>query len=122
MKELTFREVIANIKEGEVWESNLKTIINKDEFINIIHKDGSATKNMMFSNEGKFKLQRTEYTFEEAFKAYEEGKEIESEFSKFRYKKIGSEDKYFNPFAPQWKYNSHAFNFDEIRGTWFIND
>ena len=93
MKELTFKEVIANIKEGEVWESNEKTITIKYDQVIIQVKEGyegrvNGNERMALSLDKKYKLQRKEYTFEEAFKAYEEGKEIESVISAYRIKKL----------------------------------
>lgn len=74
--EKTFREVIADIKEGEVWEL--------DQFEIECYKTGTIVirstltgKVFGFEKKDRFKLQRKQYTFEEAFKAYEEGKEIE---------------------------------------------
>lgn len=83
----TFREVIATIKEGEIWESvqdcfQLKEISRMEGMINFrlegvfVEKDD----NNVDIGEGRgqtFKLQRKEYSFKEAFKAYEEGKEIQ---------------------------------------------
>ena len=71
----TFREVIATIKEGEVWVNEVSPI----SFIRL-REDGVLDFN---ENEGvnlynTYTLQRKEYTFEEAFKAFEEGKEIQS--------------------------------------------
>lgn len=62
----TFREVIATIKEGEVWVNEVSPI----SFIRII-EDGVLDFN---ENEGvnlynTYTLKRKEYTFEEAFKA-----------------------------------------------------
>lgn len=88
--EKTFREVIADIKEGEVWECRSKYIQRFADGIQIYHKEkGKSTPSMLMRNNDKFKLQRKEYTFEEAFKAYEEGKEIESCYSQYKYKKKG---------------------------------
>lgn len=104
--EKTFREVIADIKEGEVWESPF-AIISCDNFgIEIKFKDRKYSK-YCFCDDVKFKLQRKEYTFEEAFKAYEEGKEIESCFSSQKFRIYAWED---------------VFNAKEIKEKWYIND
>ena len=71
-------------------------------------------------NNDKFKLQRKEYTFEEAFKAYEEGKEIESCYSQYKYKKEGGLDLY-SKTGNEW-YGEDNFEIDEIRGKWDINN
>jgi hypothetical protein len=131
----TFREVIADIKDGEVWESvqdcyQLKEISCIKGMINfrlkgvLIEKTGKS--NVVDTGEGSgqtFKLQkRKEYSFEEAFKAYEEGREIESKVSDFKYKKGNRADFQASYFTPnKWNIN---FNIDieEIRGKWYINN
>lgn len=101
--EKTFREVIADIKEGEVWVNEIAPI----NFIRL-REDGVLDFN---ENEGinlnvKYKLQRKEYTFEEAFKAYEEGKEIQS----------ASTDKIYH------KEKDFLFASYEISKKWYINN
>ena len=105
--EKTFKEVIADIKEGEVWESPF-AIISCDNFgIEIKFKDRKYSK-YCFCDDVKFKLQRKEYTFEEAFKAYEEGKEIQSIITGILYQNNKDGDIFILP--------------KEIRGKWYIND
>lgn len=119
--EKTFREVIADIKEGEVWECRSKYIQRFADGIQIYHKEkGESTPSMLMRNNDKFKLQRKEYTFEEAFKAYEEGKEIESCYSQYKYKKEGGLDLY-SKTENEW-YGEDNFEIDEIRGKWYINN
>ena len=115
--EKTFREVIAMIKEGEVWKSvqscfQLKEISCTSGQINFelegvfIDRDNN---NSIFTGLGAgqtFKLQRKEYTFEEAFKAYEEGKEIQSI----------SSDKIYQ------KERDYLFASYEISKKWYINN
>lgn len=121
--EKTFREVIRDIKEGEVWECTRKDArikrIRLDgilvfDYGHLITEDRSAIRST-----DKFKLQRKEYTFEEAFKAYEEGKEIES-CEKVSYKKIDENSYLMNGV----KYDSEdtMLSINEIRGKWYIND
>lgn len=125
MKRLTFREVIANIKDGEVWENENQRIariyINKSGNIHLEGNDNSFSQN--FSTcaglDVKYKLQRKEYIFEEAFKSYEEGKEIESK--SYRYKKINEQDKYYSKLAKEW-IDHDSFDIDEIVGKWYINE
>ena len=114
----TFREVIADIKEGEVWESRSKYIRRFTNAIQIYHKEnGRSTPSMLMSNNDKFKLQRKEYTFEEAFKAYEEGKEIESCYSGVKYLiQHGGSDCYSDGRK------TNLIEFNEIRGKWYINN
>lgn len=119
MKELTFREVIANIKEGEVWERV------DDEYISnrIELKNGQLNQYNFWNGKMDFtlkeaglildktlyKLKRPQYTFQEAFKAFEEGKEIESCESGYIYNT--TEENVEEVF---YKY--------EIQGKWYIND
>lgn len=106
--EKTFREVIADIKKGEVWECRSKYIQRFADGIQIYHKEkGKSTPSMLMRNNDKFKLQRKEYTFEEAFKAYEEGKEIESCFSGQKFRIYSWVD---------------VFNAKEIKEKWYINN
>ena len=114
MQEKTFREVIADIKEGEVWVNDTAPI----SFIKL--RPGGIldfNKNVGIYLNVKYKLQRKEYTFEEAFKAYEEGKEIESCYSGVTYKlQHGGSD----CFGGGQKTSTIAFS--EIRGKWHINN
>lgn len=121
MKELTFKEVIANIKEGEVWENEIAPI----SFIRL-RADGVLDFN---ENEGinlncTYKLKRKEYTFEEAFKALVEGEEVEScEGNKF--KMVREYKVLVIDFAGQKiEFNDEAdlFSIKEIKGKWYIND
>lgn len=119
--EKTFKEVIADIKEGEVW-------VGMEDWNLTIIGTGSQKFEMKFSEEinfyeidgvSKFKLQRKEYTFQEAFKAYEEGKEIES--CDYRYKKIDNRDYFYSTLSKQWRGDSIDFSLREIRNGWYIN-
>lgn len=125
VKERTFKEVIANIKEGEVWESEEKIIRKISGAIVIGFKDKeNIDSEMEFLDNVKYKLQRKEYTFEEAFKAYEEGKEIEScEGCKF--KRCDKDVVLIIDFAGDKIKRSSCeelFSIKEIRGKWYIND
>lgn len=134
MKELTFREVIANIKEGEVWERV------DDEYISnrIELKNGQLNQYNFWNGKMDFtlkeaglildktlyKLKRPQYTFQEAFKAFEEGKEIESCESGFKYEiyedatKIKRKD-----YKTIYEYKAvKIFSTEEIKGKWYIND
>ena len=119
--EKTFREVIRVIKEGEVWERNIISgnikIKLEDDFI-MIWKDDELV--FTFGNKYKFKTNQEEYTFEEAFKAYEEGKEIMSLFDNICYKKIKNEYKCKMYEDPMYITESDTFLIDEIRGKWYI--
>ncbi|MDU7363002.1 hypothetical protein [Clostridium sp.] len=118
MKELTFKEVIANIKDGEVWESTIKTVSLINGAINIERKNKIETYYIYIKESELFKLQRKEYTFQEAFKAYEEGKEIESCYTATKF----CENEYLeNNICSDWKLGV-SFKVDEIKGKWYINE
>lgn len=128
MKELTFKEVIANIKEGQVWDDGFLKIEMISNSISIGSLNGKPFENIIgfaINPCRKFKLQRKEYTFEEAFKAYEEGKEIE-DYKCVKYKKIDGVDHYKMEFEEDFSRrvseDDYWFSFKEIRGKWYIND
>lgn len=128
----TFREVIADIKDGEVWESvqdffQLKEISCIEGMIKFrlegVFIEKTDKSNIVDTGVGggqTFKLKRKEYSFEEAFKAYEGGKEIESRYNKYKYKKIDGVDAYSKTGNDLYKADSFGIN--EIRGKWYINN
>ncbi|MGG7144919.1 hypothetical protein ACQPVP_15870 [Clostridium nigeriense] len=107
--EKSFREVIADIKPGEVWKLNQFEIKCHKTTGTIVIRSTATGKVFGFEKKDRFKLQRKEYTFAEAFKAYEEGKGIES--CKGIYYKKDYETEY-----------DESISMDEIRGKWYIND
>lgn len=123
MKELTFKEVITNIKEDEVWESNDISIFKTKDDISIDWKNGGDNGVLIFDDE-KFKLKRKQYNFEEAFKFFEKGKEIESVVSRKCFKIRDSvsvyitKDKTINTVNDEIRLFTH----NEIRGKWYVND
>ena len=129
VKERTFKEVIANIKEGEVWENNKMNLVIKLIEGRIYIGDRYENEVVGFIGQYipltlKFELQRKKYSFEEAFKAYEEGKEIEScEGCKF--KRCDKDVVLIIDFAGDKIKRSSCeelFSIKEIRGKWYIND
>lgn len=69
----------------------------------------------------KYKLERKEYSFDEAFKAYEEGKEIESCENGYKY----LQNTFTYPGNEQWlcfRNSEQMFTTEAIRGKWYIND
>ena len=84
-------------------------------------KKSIECEKIFFPNDTKFKLKSEEYTFEEAFKAYEEGEVVESEDG-FIYKKINGQDCVCSDEARDWVKNDGGFSVKEIRGKWYIND
>lgn len=107
--EKNFKEVIRDIKEGEVWEYRNFKIKMKDNALEILFGDCPDIRGIYFNEYHKFKLKNKEYTFEEAFAAYEEGKTIES-FTGARYMKPAEES--FGREIP----------IEEIRNKWYIID
>lgn len=127
--EKTFREVIADIKEGEMWENRFKIVEFDGYGITVTKKDKTSTSYYMYFNDNsdKYTLQRQQYTFEEAFKAYEEGKEIESCISSDRFKKVDDCNwKFKKPFMDEYSEDMsngiEIFSINEIRGRWYINN
>lgn len=112
MKEKTFREVIADIKEGEVWEGGCFKVYIENGKINIDRIIKEKISGYGIILDGKFKLQRKQYTFEEAFKAYENGKEIESCVSV----------EVYSLEREKRKLQAILFDIEEIRGKWYINN
>ena len=122
VQEKTFREVIADIKEGEVWESAYVTIWVDSAGTHI----KGISSNTCISNSIKFKLKRKEYTFAEAFKAYEEGEEIESCVNGIKFKKKETtegdiQDFYFGKHEKVW-WRFVGFDLELMRGKWYINN
>ena len=121
--EKTFREVIADIKEGEVWESEntLTQIYTRNDVLIIDFKEEVTTEIVKIPADAKFRLKRKEYSFEEAFKAYEEGKEIESCENGYKY----LQNTFTYPGNEQWlcfRNSEQMFTTEAIRGKWYIND
>lgn len=104
----TFKEVISDIKEGEFWENNFKKIWYEGGRIKVLSFKKCDVDNMViFDDTVEYTLQRKKVSFTEAFKAYEEGKEIESCVS---CRKINLLD------------DIYSFNTNEIKGEWYINE
>lgn len=127
MKELTFREVITNIKEGEVWESEMLEIYldNKTSELFLKHKTNYFNcREIGIKKEKKFKLKRPQYTFQEAFKAFEEGKEIESCVTSYTFRKIDDYIEVWDKTEGERRYLEfdEMFSLEEIRNKWYIND
>ena len=121
--EKTFKEVIEDIKEKEIWENeNFTLMLTSDKEIRITHKEGFDNCVAIYIDvNSKFKLKREQHTFAEAFKAYEEGKEIEALESNYKLKK----GKMFSKITGRWSLFSEedvVFYLKEIRGKWYIND
>lgn len=130
MKELTFREVIANIKEGEVWEVTKETYSIRKVWM--LHGDLRIENNTgrtitCIDTDVKFKLQRQQYTFQEAFESFEEGKEIEScGGTIYRLDKATEEvhiiETQYENRTSIYCFEDVLFRCDEIQGKWYINN
>ena len=124
--EKTFREVIKDIKPGEVWENSYKEIKCIGDTITIRSTYNTNCDTLNFSEESLYTLKRKVYTFEEAFKAYEEGKEIESIRNKVKLKKKDDVLLFYKfEFMEKWAITSEdiaTFSIDVIRDKWYIND
>ena len=123
MQEKTFIEVIKDIKEGEVWESHCKRIIgNGDGDFKIESKSGGDFGSYVaIRGENKYRLKRKEYTFEEAFKAYENGKVIESCVTGDKYTWNGFTDLICKNGADGYS-KLKSIYIEEIKGKWYINN
>lgn len=118
--EKTFKEVIRDIKKGEVWESEYKIIYIDVDKIRIDNKSGREFNFMIFNGMDKYTLQRKEYEFIDAKKAYKEGKEVESCVTKSRYKFYDG-DCYYDKEENTWVEVAYLL-IKEINGKWYIND
>lgn len=124
--EKTFKEVIDDIKEGEAWESEYKTILKTKDMILISDKNGCRLSTFGFCDNKKFKLKRKEYTFAKAFKSYEIGERIESVESGVKYQR--KRLRYNTEITDccfeldKWEETEDCpFTFEELRGKWYIN-
>ena len=125
IKELTFKDVVAKIKEGETWESANYIIKCSHRVISIETKNGEVFNGIAFCDAILFTLQRKQYSFEEAFKSLKSGKEIESVISGRGFKTRNSVSKYvLNNCEIVDKVNDEfrLFSYNEIRNKWYIND
>lgn len=120
----TYREVIRDIKKGEVWENErIKIYIDDNNKLRIIFKNVSTDGciGIMIDLDDIFTLQRKEYDFIEAWKAYKEGKEIESLESGTKFKKIDDMNKYYMEGLKFWQMCS-SMEINDISNKWYIND
>lgn len=74
-----------------------------------------------------FRVVKKKYTFEEAFKAFEAGEEIESCITNDKFKKADNCNwKFKKPFMDEYSEDMsnriEMFSVEEIRGKWYINN
>lgn len=134
VKGLTLQEVMSNIKQGEIYENKNTAIHLNNEGVLIMEEKSHfnntdmniLTASMIAINlDSEYQLQRKEHTFEEAFKAYEEGKEIECCYGGQKLKKENEKDYYFNYDKEEYmplKFDEVFFDIANIRSKWYIND
>lgn len=128
-------EIIKMISEGKLKDgTNLKdddgdlyTILNGC-LVNGIHTkfDSDYETESSFIIDGEFTImERKKYTFTEAFKSYEEGKEIEDKWGmRYRKSKDGNVE-YKVDHMKDWEryFNDYnVFSIEQIRGEWYINN
>lgn len=126
VKQLTFKEVIENIKDRESYRAiyerglgNRPTITRNQNSIEIDFL--LKTDCYFFTGDMLFELVRKAYTFEEAFKALEEGKEIESSETHERLKLKDGRLVYFDSYDGRFNH-ADGIEYNEIKGKWYIND
>lgn len=127
MKALSFREVIASIKEGEEYVNTKKTYAVKSIYMssgNIAVCTDQRADRFVVDDRMKFKKVMKEYTFQEAFEAFEKGKEIESCLSGFKFK-IYEDTVRIKGGCYKALYEClkvKVFSIEEILGGWYIHD
>lgn len=119
----TYREVIKDIKKGERWIGEYFAIYMKMNGTLCIyfHKTSKNCGGIVIEESDMFTLQRQEYDFIEAWKAYKEGKEIKSLESGDKLKLIDGKDMFFWTYENEWE-EIKSIQYDEINGKWYIND
>lgn len=128
--EKTFQEVIRDIKEGEVWVQTKENCVTRK--ISCVQGEiilGLSQYRSSFGTLGSYSLQRKKVTFQEAFAAYEEGKEIQSVSTGLKCKKrrLPYDTKvkdycYYDDIIFTQLKELKAFGIKEIRGSWYINE
>ncbi len=122
VQEKTFREVNATIKEREVWENEFLEIRLINNYIDIKNKNGWVKgEHISIKEDLLFTLKRKQYSFKEAFKAYEEGKIIESCVTGDKYTFNGSNDLICKNGSNGYR-KLKSIYIEEIKGKWYIND
>ena len=116
---LTFDEVMSYRQPNQTWIGE-NYIIHTDRHndITIESKYGNQLGSFLFiQSDLKYKLQAEKSDFIEAFKSYEEGRVVVSEYG-FMYKKENNRD-LVNEDG-NWIDNEESFTIEEIRGCWYI--
>ena len=122
----TFRELMKDgINKDEIWEnkdSRVKRIYIND-YGNLTFEGEDYTFSMNYSTciglDDVYELKIIGCPFEKAFREYEQGKVIGSNYG-YRYKKIGDRDYVYDKDLGQWIENEESFAINEIREEWFV--
>lgn len=130
----TIKEIIKEVgylyyrMEGNDWSWDEEMLEEIEGEIIITKKNEINSKVFGFADGVIYTLKKKQYTFAEAFKAYEEGKEIESLLTKYKYKRqklsdsVITVDSFKSVYMTDWAENEESFDMDEIREKWYIND
>ena len=114
----TFKEVITDIKEGEVWKGDIVSIRKLNNYIDIEVK-GGFKEGVSIRDDLKFELQRKKYSFYEVMKEYEKGGVVmESLISGKKIKCDRGED---YTLLGEQEIQGMVLTGKEIKGEWFIN-
>lgn len=128
-------EIAKMISEGELKDG---TVINSegsnftvlygcltDGFNEKYSQHLESGNSFLTSTRRTFSIERKKYSFAEAFKAYEEGKEIESRYGGQKLKKENEKDYCFDyekgKYVPL-SFDETFFDITNIRSEWYIND
>ena len=126
----TYREVLQDIRPGEIWEciesdSIIRTIrYYEDEAIEMEYTPSSQSGIFYVDIDKKFKLKKEEVEFEDAIKALKEGKTIESceTLSLYKIRRRCMDDTILTSKqdSPSWLDLDCNFKTKEVLGKWCI--
>lgn len=122
MKKKTFKEIVSDIEENEIWEDE-NFIVELDDCgcIKISHKDGYLNCSAIgIDPNGVFKLRREECNTSEAIISFNNGKEIQSCLTSNTYKKISENNTFINGEVVNRTEASMLIS--ELQGNWYINN
>lgn len=120
MKGLTFREVIAIIKKGECYIGNGMQIYMADaEGISIDWLDGECFEGILMFEDELFYLEKEKVSFQDAFKALEEGKKITNVDTEEYF--VLSDDIFIESEGDLYRFHGELFSFEDIKSKWYID-
>ncbi len=122
---LTFKEIVnRETYVEEVWE-NAYFRINKSKNGDISITNFSASDNIFIESAMVFTLDKKEVGLNEALEALEEGKEIESVVSGYKFKKDKNDYIAYNNIeleCSSFYEDEPSFSIEEAKSKWYIND